>query len=74
MREINSNDDAQLAALNEINHSLRQQIIELSLSIAAMRETADITGGIRGAHRDRDQITGSFGSSKSATVLRMRGR
>jgi hypothetical protein len=41
MRQVDSNHGAQLAALNEINHSLRQQVIELVLSIAAMREDAD---------------------------------
>jgi hypothetical protein len=42
MREINSSHDANLAALSDINHSLRQQVIELVLTIAAMRENADL--------------------------------
>ena len=46
MRKVDSDQDAQLAALNEINHSLRQQVIELVLSIAAMRENADLLSAI----------------------------
>lgn len=46
MREVDSDQAAQLAALNEINHSLRQQVIELVLSIAAMRENADLLSAI----------------------------
>ena len=42
MSELDSDQEAQLAALNEINRSLRQQVIELVLSIAAMRENADL--------------------------------
>lgn len=74
MSEINSNYDAQLAALNEINHSLRQQVIELSLSIAEMRETADRIGRIKGGVYDGGTMAGSFGQDKSATVLKMRLR
>jgi hypothetical protein len=65
MRELDSDQDAQLAALNEINHSLRQQVIELVLSIAAMRENADLLSGIscgvRTANCGPAKMTSSFG-------------
>jgi hypothetical protein len=68
MREIDSNHDAQLAALSEINHSLRRQVIELILSIAAMREDADllsgtISGGVRSANCGQVKTTRAFGST-----------
>ena len=71
MREIDSHHDTQLEALNEINHSLRQQVIELVLSIAAMREDADvlsgtISGEIRTANCGRAKTTRAFRSTKSA--------
>lgn len=78
MREVDSND-AQLAALSEINHSLRQQVIELVLSIAAMREDAGrlsgtISGGTRTANCERAKMTRAFGSTKSADIMKMRGQ
>lgn len=71
MREVDSNHDAQLAALSEINHSLRQQVIELVLSIAAMRKDADmlsgtISGEVRTANCGRAKTTRAFRSTKSA--------
>ena len=78
MRELDSDQDAQLAALNEINHSLRQQVIELVLSIAAMRENADLLSGIscgvRTANCGPAKMTRPFGSAKSGNVMKMRGQ
>jgi hypothetical protein len=37
---VNESQDATLASLSELNHSLRQQVVELLLSIAILKETA----------------------------------
>ena len=79
MREIDSNDDSQLAALSEINHSLRRQVIELVLSIAAMREDADpllrtISRGVSSPNCGRAKMTRAFGSTKSVGIMKMRGQ
>lgn len=78
MREVDSND-AQLAALSEINHSLRQQVIELVLSIAAMREDVDllsgkISEGTRTANCERAKMARTFGSIKPTNIMKMRGQ
>jgi len=75
MREVDSSHHAQLAALSEINHSLRQQVIELVLSIATMRENADSgPGTVSGAACGRPKMTRTFGSTKSADFVKMRGQ
>jgi hypothetical protein len=78
MREVDSND-AQLAALSEINHSLRQQVIELVLSIAAMREDVDLLSRTiseekRTVSCQRAKMTRAFGSIKSTDIMKMRGQ
>jgi hypothetical protein len=79
MREVDSND-AQLAALSEINHSLRQQVIELVLSIAAMREDVDLLSGTisegkkRTMNCERAKMTRAFGRIKSTDIMKMRGQ
>jgi hypothetical protein len=78
MREVDSND-AQLAALSEINHSLRQQVIELVLSIAAMREDVDLLSRTisekkRTVNCQRAKMTRAFGSIKSTDIMKMRGQ
>ena len=75
MREVDSSHNAQLAALSEINHSLRQQVIELVLSIATMRENADSRPGtVSGAACGRPKMTRTFASAKSADFAKMRGQ
>jgi hypothetical protein len=39
MSIVNQSHDATLASLSELNHSLRQQVVELLLSIAILKET-----------------------------------
>jgi hypothetical protein len=40
MSVANQNHEATLASLSELNHSLRQQVVQLLLSIAILKETA----------------------------------
>jgi hypothetical protein len=75
MREINSNQDANLAALSEINHSLRQQVIELVLSIAAMREnvelpSATISPAPGAANRGLAKMQRAFDSARSPASVK----
>jgi hypothetical protein len=53
MSTANESHDATLASLSELNHSLRQQVVELLLSIAILRETAGLELDARG---DRAKI------------------
>jgi hypothetical protein len=78
MREIDSSYDEQLAALSEINCSLREQVIELTLSIAEMRESAGLlsnvrSGSVRATSYDHVAAPRVSGSVRSATVVKMRG-
>jgi len=78
MREIDSSYDEQLAALSEINWSLREQVIELTLSIAAMRENAALpsnsnSSDIRAAVRDHAGRPRVAGSARSGNVMKVRG-
>jgi hypothetical protein len=48
MSTVNQSHDATLASLSELNHSLRQQVIELLLSIAVLKETPGLELESRG--------------------------
>jgi hypothetical protein len=79
MREINSSPDANLVALSEINHSLRQQVIELVLTIAAMRENADLPSatlphGMGETSRGMAKMKPTFRSTKSTYTLKNKAR
>jgi hypothetical protein len=54
MASADTNREASLASLSEINCSLRQQVVDLALSIAVMKESAGLRSsliihGINGA-------------------------
>lgn len=79
MREVNSSEDASLAALSEINQSLRQQVIELVLTIAAMRENAEppstmIPFGVGETNRGMVKMRRAFRSTKSGDSLKNKAR
>lgn len=42
-----SNQEMTLSSLCELNHSLRQQAVDLALSIAAMKESIGLPSGAR---------------------------
>jgi hypothetical protein len=53
MSSVSQSHDATLASLSELNHSLRQQVVELLLSIAILKETPGLELESR---RDRAKI------------------